>query len=174
MIKSIRTAWLLLLTLGCSVGTVDAQQLTYVKSNGCGNIVLYGWTEDRAEAIIVRADRDKLGLHRGANTVNVGPDRPGLRVLVDVYARTQPRLPEYYCNDVRLPEDESPAHTLEAISGTLLITLGEPGDKAEGKPPSSYHATVTLRDVVFRRPDGTTVSPKRPISLQAFVGLVVG
>ena len=132
------------------------------------------WTEDRAEAIIVRADRDKLGLHRGANTVNVGPDRPGLRVLVDVYARTQPRLPEYYCNDVRLPEDESPAHTLEAISGTLLITLGEPGDKAEGKPPSSYHATVTLRDVVFRRPDGTTVSPKRPISLQAFVGLVVG
>ena len=73
MIKSIRTAWLLLLTLGCSVGTVDAQQLTYLKSNGCGNMVLYGWTEDRAEAIIVRADRDKLGLHRGANTVNVGP-----------------------------------------------------------------------------------------------------
>ena len=171
MVTSARTWWLLLLTLGCSAGAVDAQQLTYVSSKGCGNIVLYGWTEDYTEAIIVRADRDKLGLHAGVNTVNVAPRRPGLQVQVEMYARTQPGLPGYYCNDVRLPEWERPDKTLEATSGTLVITLGEPGAvKAEG----AYEATVTLRDVVFRRPDGTTVSPKGPITLEALVGFVCG
>ena len=63
MVTSVRIGWLLLLALGCSVGAIDAQQLTYVSSKGCGNIVLYGWTGDHTEAIIVRADRDKLGLH---------------------------------------------------------------------------------------------------------------
>jgi hypothetical protein len=175
MIESMRTGWLLVLTLGWSVGAVDAQQVTYVKSNGCGNIVLYGWTEDRTEAIIVRADRDKLGLHAGVNTVNVAPGRPGLQVQVEIYARTQPSLPDYYCNDVRLLEWERPDNTLEATSGTLLITLGEPGPvKAEGKPPFEYEATVIFRDVVFRRSDGTTASPRGPISLKAFVGFVFG
>ena len=175
MVTSVRIGWLLLLALGCSVGAVDAQQLTYVSSNGCGNIVLYGWTEDHTEAVIVRADRDKLGLHAGVNTVNVAPGRPGLQVQVEIYARTQPSLPDYYCNDVRLLEWERPDNTLEATSGTLLITVGEPGPvKAEGKPPSAYQATVTLRDVAFRRPDGTTVSPRGPITLKAFVGFVYG
>jgi hypothetical protein len=135
-------------------------------------VVLYGWTEDRTEAIVVRADREKLGLHVGANKVNVAPGQAGLEVVIDLYKGPQARLPEYYCNDIRLPEDEPPVNTVTAISGTLLITLGEPG-KAEGKP-RDYEATVMLRDVVFRRPDGTTVLARTPITLKARVGFVVG
>jgi hypothetical protein len=172
-------AWVLLLALGRSA-PLEAQQFAYIKSNGCANIVLYGWSEDLTEVIVVRADRDKLGLRVGENTVNIAPDRPGLEVVVDIYARTQPRLEGYYCNDIRLPDDEPPRDKVRAISGTLLITLGEPGKadpeqrKREANPRFGYEATVTLRGVVFQRPDGTTVSPQTPITLKASVGFVYG
>jgi hypothetical protein len=171
--------WLVLLALGSSA-PLEAQRFAYVASDGCGNIELYGWSEDRTEVIVIRANREKLGLHVGANTVSIVSDQPDLEVVVDIYARTQDRLHDYYCNDVRLPEDESPIDKVRAISGTLLITLGERGKadpeqrKREGKPPFAYEATVTLREVVFRRPDGRSVSPHTPITLKALVGFVYG
>jgi hypothetical protein len=61
------------------------------------------------------------------------------------------------------------------VSGTLRVTLSAPGAvKPEGKPPSVYQATVILRDLVLRRPDGTLVPQKTPITLKAVVGYVLG
>lgn len=158
-----------------SVGSADGQQLKYAGAGGCGNIAVYGWTEDHTEALIVRADREQLGFHVGANTVTITADRKGLDVVVELYEKPQPHLQLYYCNDVRLPEWERPASTLRAVSGTLRVTLGAPGAvKPEGKPPSVYQATVILRDLVFRRPDGTLVPQKTPITLKAVVGYVLG
>ena len=152
-----------------------AQQLKYVGAAGCGNIEVFGWTEDRTEAIVVRADRAQLGLRTGANILTITPDRKGLEVVVELYDKPQPQLSDYHCNDIRLPDWDRPARTATAISGTLLITLGAPGaSKAPNKPPSAYHATVVLRDVVFRRPDGATVPMTTPITLKAFVGFVLG
>jgi hypothetical protein len=156
-------------------GSPAAQQLKYVGAAGCGNIEVFGWTDDHTEAIVIRADRAQLGLRTGANTVTIAPDRKGLEVVVELYDKPQVQLPAYHCNDIRLPEWDRPSRTAVAISGTLLITLGAPGaSKAPNNPPSAYHATVLLRDVVFRRPDGTTVSMTTPVTLKAFVGFVLG
>jgi hypothetical protein len=159
-------------------GTTDgaAQQRKYTGARGCGAIFVFAWTEDQTEDIIVSADRVQLGLHAGDNTVRITPDRKGLEVTLELYGRPQRDLPAYHCNDVRLQEWDRPVRTLSAVSGTLLITLGEPGTaKPEnGVPPFAYEATVVLRDVGFRRPDGTTVSIRAPITLKAFVGYVAG
>jgi hypothetical protein len=167
------TAVLLVCIIG--PGASGAQQLKYVGAGGCGNIVVYGWTEDHKEALIVRADREQLGLHAGANTVIIKADRKGLDVAVELYENPQPHLPEYYCNDVRVPEWERPSTRLTAVSGSLRITLGAPGAvTVEGKPPGVYEATVTLHGVTFQRPDGTRVPPGPPITLKAIVGYVLG
>jgi len=156
-------------------GASGAPQLKYVGAGGCSNIVVYGWTQDHKEALIVRADREQLGLRVGANTVTVKADRKGLDVAVELYENPQPHLPEYYCNDVRLPEWERPSTRLTAVSGSLRITLGAPGAvTVEGKPPGVYEATVTLHGVTFQRPDGTRVPPGPPITLKAIVGYVLG
>lgn len=176
MAKSALTAFAVvpLLVLGPSNG--EAQQLKYTGARGCGAIFVFGWTEDQTEAIVVSADRVLLGLHAGDNTVRITPDRKGLEVSLELYGRPQRDLPGYHCNDVRLQEWDRPLSTLSAVSGTLLITLGEPGTAKpqNGVPPFAYEATVSLRDVVFRRPDGTTVSIAAPITLKAFVGFVYG
>ena len=176
LVRSVLTgiAIVALVALGRSKGA-EAQQLKYAGARGCGDVVVYGWTEDHTEAIIVRADRARLGLHAGDNTVTIAPDRKGLDVLLELYGRPQRDLPAYHCNDVRLQEWDRPASTLAAASGTLLITLAEPGAvEAPIGGPSAYEATVSLRDVVFRRPDGTKASVTTPITLKAFVGFFYG
>ncbi len=173
--RSVLTAVSLLPLLALGLSNSEAQQLKYTGASGCGAIFVFGWTQDQTEALVVSADRVQLGLHAGDNTVSITPDRKGLEVRLELYDRPQRDLPDYHCHDIRLPDWDRPASTLSAVSGTLLITLGEPGAvQAPNVGPSAYEATVSLRGVVFRRPDGTLLSMTAPITLKALVGFVFG
>jgi hypothetical protein len=55
----------------------------------------------------------------------------------------------------------------------VTVILGEQG-AVKGKPAFMYEGTVTLRDIVFRRPDGSDLSMKAPVTLKAVVGYVFG
>jgi hypothetical protein len=173
MSKRIRIAGFLMLLGASCLGRdrIHAQQFDYVKSDGCAHVFLYGWNVDRNEVIVVRADREQLTLAVGTNKLIVTPDRKGLQVYIDLYARTQSYVD--YCTDVRPLEQDRPLATLHALSGELIVILGEPG-AVKGRQPFMYDATVTLRDMAFRHPDGSVVSMKTPVTLKAVVGYVWG
>jgi hypothetical protein len=151
--------------------SAQAQQFQYVNSNGCANVFLYGWSERRDETILVRLDRERAGLRVGTTSLELADSRKVLDVSVELYPRPQPHLG--YCSDVRLPEEDRPLARLTAESGRLTITLGKPGGVKDAQP-FVYEATATLRDVVFKRADGTKISMKGPVTLKAVVGWVSG
>ena len=168
MWNSIRIAGLIALGVA---GFVQAQQFRYVQSDGCAHVFLYGWNENRDEVIVVRADREQLKLRLGTTRLNLSDVPKGLEVYLDIYARSLPKVD--YCTDVRMADDLRPAETLRAYSGQVEVTLGQAGALKE-KAPFMYEATVTLRDVSFKRPDGTVVSMKSAVILKAVVGYVHG
>lgn len=158
--------------------SVHGQTFQYVKAGGCAHILVYGWNTNYTEVIVVTADRDKLGLKEGTTTLSLVDVRPGLEVKVEQYPRPV-RDPDY-CTDFRAHDDPQPIATLRAHAGTLTITLGKPGE-VDASPglrglaqPFMYHATVTLRDLVFKKPDGTVLSIPAPITLKAIVGFFYG
>jgi|KBSMisStaDraftv2_1062788.scaffolds.fasta_scaffold202324_2 hypothetical protein len=173
MLRPVRRAGLSLVVGAALLGgpPVHAQQFEYAHSNGCGNVFLYGWNELRDEAILVRIDRERAGLPVGTSSLELADTRKAVDVSVELYPRPQPHLG--YCSDVRLPEEDRPLARLTAESGQLTITLGEPGVVKDAQP-GMYEATAMLRNVVFKRADGTTVSMKGPVTLKAVVGWVSG
>jgi hypothetical protein len=172
MWNPIRIAGLIaLLGPGGFGGPVQAQQFRYVQSDGCAHVLLYGWNENRDEVIVVRADREELKLRVGTTRLNLSDAIKGLSVYLDIYARSLPKVD--YCTDVRSFDDPRPTDTLHAYSGQVAVTLGKAG-ALKGRPPFVYEATVTLRDVSFKRPDGTVVTMKGPVGLKAVVGYVYG
>jgi len=150
--------------------TAHAQKFNYNHSDGCAHVVLYGWNDERNEVIMVRADREQLGLRSGTTRLTLKGQK-GLEAHVDLYSK--PLSTVDYCTDVIMPNRERPVTTLRASSGQITITIDKPG-AVKGKEPFMYDATVTIRDASFKRPDGTIVFVKGPITLKAIVGYVWG
>jgi hypothetical protein len=173
MWPSIRVAALAVLfgASSCAAATLHAQQFKYAQSDGCAHVFLYGWNADSNEVLVVKADREQLGLPVGTTTLALADARMGLEVYVDLYARPLSKVD--YCTDIKMPGQDRPAATLRARSGQLTLTLGERG-AVKGRQPFMYEASVTLRDLTFVRADGTVVSVKGPITLKAVVGYVHG
>ncbi|MCM3880048.1 MAG: hypothetical protein ND807_08070, partial [Vicinamibacterales bacterium] len=143
--------------------------LAYSGAGGCGNTFVHGWSDDRTEAISVRADRDALGLSTTPKTFDLSSTRDGLELLVHVYDRAMRRWP--FCTDsFALPA--APTETWRVVGGTLTITLSPPGIRA--RAPYLYRATIRIVGAELISAAGARVKLTQPISLTAVVGWFTG
>jgi len=142
--------------------------LAFSNSDGCGNVHVYGWSDDRTEAITVHVDRDALGLSTTPTTFNLSSQRRGLDLFVQVYERAVRSWS--FCTDVAVPT--GPAETWRAVSGTLTVTLSPPGIRA--RTPFLYRATIQLIGVEFVNSTGARVMLPQPVTLTAVVGGFAG
>jgi hypothetical protein len=145
-----------------------APTLSYVDGNGCGNVFLYGWSDDRTEAISVRADTNLLQLSTTARTFDIAATKTGLEVVVHLYP--QPRRSWPFCTDIGGPERQE--ETWRAVGGTVTIELSPPGVRA--RAPYMYRATIRIVGAEFVNSSGARVKQVQPITLTAIVGWLSG
>lgn len=143
--------------------------MSYVDSDGCGDIHVYGWTADRAEAVSVRVDVPALGLSTDLATFDLS--RQSANISVQTYVYSASRRQFDFCSDVRILEAIEPV-TWRAVAGTLTIELSPPGIRAA--TPNVRRATVTLSNVVLRNEAGRMLKIAGPVRLTAIVGQMFG
>jgi hypothetical protein len=143
--------------------------LTYVDGNGCGNVFVYGWSDDRTEAISVSADTNLLQLTTTARTFDIAATKTGLEVVAHLYP--QPRRSWPFCTDfIVLPG--MPEETWRAIGGTVTIELSAPGVRV--RQPNLQRATIRINGAEFVNGSGVRVRQVQPITLTALVGRIFG
>jgi hypothetical protein len=146
--------------------------MSYVDADGCGSVHVYGWTADRAEAVLVSAKVAELGPSTQAATFDLARDSVNISVQAHMY--DAPQRDFHFCSDVVMPRnpDQVGPEIWRAVAGTVSIELSPSGIRARN--PAARRATVTLSNVVVRNAAGTTVSLPRTIRLSAIVGWVAG
>jgi hypothetical protein len=136
----------------------------YEGADGCGDLVVYGFSAGRAEAIAVRARRTALDLSLAPRTFDLSVPIAELEVVADVYEYPQR---EWYCSDLRTSEAQP--STWRAVGGTLTIRLAPP-NPTRTQSSKAYQTIIQLENGEFLGPDGTTVRAPRPIRLTAIAG----
>lgn len=146
--------------------------MTVVDAEGCGFVQVYGWTADRAEAVVVSLDGSELGLSTSPAVFDLSRQLVNLAVAVHVFDTPRHRFD--FCSDVRMspPPDWVGPEIWRAIAGTLSLEFSAPGIRAHN--PNLRRATVTLSNVVLRNSAGRTVRVPQPVRLTAVVGSVGG
>ena len=142
--------------------------MKYVDADGCGHIAVYGWTADRAEALVLRVDGKELNLSTQPATFDLSREPLNISVEAHVYGHPQHQFD--FCSDVRMPQV---AGTLgpekwRAVAGTITVELSPPGIRA--RSPHLRRATVTLSNMVLQNAVGTRVRVPGPVRLIAVVG----
>jgi hypothetical protein len=141
-----------------------APALNIAGADGCGQLQVYGWSADRAEAIVVSAARS-----------SPWPDTPvtfelarDLDVRVAVYVHGEPQRQFYFCSGVSMTfaGDRGPAKWL-AVAGSVVIEPSPPGLRPS--QPDLRRVRVVLNGLVLRNERGTTVSVARPVVLNTWV-----
>jgi hypothetical protein len=142
--------------------------MTYVDAEGCGHVQVYGWTADRAEALVVRVGAEELSLSTQPATFELSREPVNISVEAHVYANPQRQF--YFCSDVQMPPapDSIGPERWRAVAGTIRVELSPPGIRA--RAPHLRRATLTLSDVVLQNAAGTRVRVSRPLRLTAIVG----
>lgn len=144
--------------------------LAYVDGDGCGHVRVYGWTADRAEAVVVTVDGSKLSASAQSGTFDLSRQSAIITVEAHVYAAPQQRF--YFCSDVNMPESPDSIETWRAVAGTITIELFPPGIRA--RTPHLRRATITLTNLVLRNSAGTTVTLPRLVRVTGIVGSMAG
>jgi hypothetical protein len=139
--------------------------LLYADADGCAQmqVIVYGWSEDRAEAISVRADQRLLQLSTTPRSFDLSARSNGLDVMLHVYQRAVRRSP--MCTDVGMPPNA--VEQWHATSGTVTIQLETTARDGIARP---YRATVHIVGAEFISSTGQRVRQIGPISLTATVG----
>jgi hypothetical protein len=143
--------------------------LTFGDGDGCANMIVYGKSSDRTEAIVVQATRDALGLAAVPRTFDLAAPRSDLTVVVHVFAHPVRNMP--FCTDVI--DGQLKSEEWRAVAGTITLDASAPGISTS-YPSWMYRTTITLTGAEFVNSSGERVRQVAPITLQAFVGGVVG
>lgn len=142
--------------------------LTYGDANGCGLAFVYGWSDDRMEAITVEADAELLRLSAKPQTFDIAREPSTLKLAVHVYGGPVPSLP--FCTDlILLPA--APDEPWRAIAGRITIEIA-PITDSSGAPQK--RATIRLTNAIFENAAGARVTQTQPIVLTAAVGWFAG
>jgi len=146
--------------------------MTYGDSEGCGYFQLVGWTANRDEVIVLRANAQELGLPTQAMTFDLARESGRIPVEVFVYEAAQRRFD--FCSDVKMPQgpDSVGPEVWRVVAGTVTIEVSPSGIQARN--PRAQRATVTLNNLVLRNEAGTVVKVSRPVRLSAIIGAVFG
>ena len=143
-----------------------APSLAYADADGCGDVLMYGWTAEQAEWIAIRADKDALQLSTAPRTFDLAQPQVDIEVVTDVFQH--PHGTWGKCTDaVTQVEDEQP-QTWRAVAGTLTIQLSRPGISAQR--PDQYRTSVQIDNAEFLGPSGERVRSPRPIRMTAVTG----
>ena len=143
--------------------------MTYADADGCGGIFVYGWSDDRAEMMTVRADTKMLNLSTVPATFDIARQPSVIEIVIHVYAL--PRGNGQFCSDVGHGPATGPGgldETWRAVSGTITIELSPPGVRA--REPQLYRATIRITGAEFLNGSGARVRQTQPIALSAIVG----
>jgi len=143
--------------------------MVYSDADGCGRFQVYGWSADRAEAVVVRVAGAVLTLSSQPATFDLARELPNISVTAYVYARPQQQF--YFCSDVNINESPGP-ETWSAIAGSITVALSPEGIRA--REPHRRRATVTMSNVVLRNANGMTVRITGTVRLTALVGSMFG
>jgi hypothetical protein len=146
--------------------------MNYAGADGCGQVHVYGWSADRAEAVVVGLAGAALGLSTGSATFDLARESANISVQTYVYERAQRQF--QFCSDVGMalgPGAVEP-EIWRAVAGAITVELSPPGIRA--RAPDLRSATVTLSNVVLRNAAGTTVRITRSVKLAAIVGGMAG
>jgi hypothetical protein len=138
--------------------------MNYTGAEGCGNVEIYGWSADRAEAVVVRVNASTLSLSSQPATFDLSRQPVDISINVHVYDRAQQRFE--FCTDVgRIygPGSIEP-EVWRAVAGTITIEPSTPGARAPRR------TTITLTNVTLRNSAGATVRITRPVKLAAVAG----
>ncbi len=146
--------------------------MNYTGADGCGHMHVYGWSADRAEAVVVDLAGGALALSTGSATFDLARQSANISVQTYVYDRAQGRFP--FCSDVSMPlrPDAVEPEIWRAVAGAVTVELSPSGIRA--RAPYLRYATVTLSNVVLRNAAGTTIRITRPVKLTAIVGWIAG
>jgi hypothetical protein len=141
--------------------------MTYAESDGCGLIQLYGWTLNRDEVIVVRANTQELGMLTQSAAFDLS--RSSSNISIETYVYDAARRGFDFCSDVRILESGAiEPEVWRAIAGTITIEMSPAGTRSRPR------ATVTLTNVVLRNAAGTLMRAPGPIRLSATVGWFAG
>ena len=145
--------------------------MTYVDTEGCGHVQVYGWTAHRAEALVVRVGGEELSLSTQPATFDLSREPVNISVEAHVYVKPQRQF--YFCSDVVVHESDTIGpERWRAVAGTIRVELSPPGIRA--RAPHLRRATVTVSDLVLQNAAGTRVRVPRPVRLTAIVGSMGG
>ena len=69
--------------------------MKYVDGDDCGHLLVFGWSEDRAEVITFRADAASLNLSPGVRALDIAKQDREVSLNIHVYERAvrRPRVP---------------------------------------------------------------------------------
>ena len=137
--------------------------LTYSDADGCGGVFVYGWSNDRTEALAVRANKDRLQLSTTPRTFDIASHGADLEVVAHVFAQPMRSLP--FCTDMSGRETQE---AWKAIAGVVTIELSPPGVRA--RAPFLYRATIRIAGAEFVNTSGVRIRLMQPITVTAIVG----
>jgi hypothetical protein len=143
-----------------------APSLAYVDADGCGDVMMFGWTAEGAETIAVRADREALQLSTTPRTFDLAQPQVDIEVVTEVFEHGGGSP---LCGDVRTAPENEQQETWRAVGGLMTIQLSKPGISARN--PEQYRTTVQIDNAEFMgSTTGARVRAPRPIRITAVTG----
>ena len=132
--------------------------LAYVDADICDGRVVYGRSDDRTEAITVRADKDLRDLATTARTFDLAQQSSGFEVAL--HLTESPVQHQPFCSDGggRVLEE-----TWRATKGSVTIELSPRA--VDGRVRTAYRATIRIAGAEFVNGAGLRVTQVRPIAL---------
>jgi hypothetical protein len=132
--------------------------LAYGDANICGHSFVYGWSDDRTEAITVRAGKDLRDLAATAKTFDLARQNSGFDVALHLTERPVQSWP--FCSDFGGPP---PEETWRATKGSVTLELSPRA--VDGRVRTAFRATIRIAGAEFVNGAGVRVKQVHPIAL---------